>query len=369
MTTIYRHFLRACVPLVVASVAGCGGSTSVHPTHPLIAAGGAVERTKVYFIRPDPGFRGVMDMPVTISLGGAELLTLAKGQYTLIPLASGSAEMKVESYTVAGPSNRMTPVSTTTQLTFSPRGTQYLVFELVPRGWLAGSVFLPHQVSRDRALDTVRGLTPVGMAIDEPISKFAAAAEQVVDGVYFSPLGNFTVPVPNWRNLRIQDRSDSGFAIVSFLDRSDLFPAPMWSIASLHVTPDVESIFDDPQKKDAAYRSFLTGFAMPHLFQNVAPRTTIVHEDFLEEGGTRYYFAVVNIPEAHTFLHNPKKEKQDDSVSGLLIFYNKGFMYMVRNEMKTAVNPNLDPSSLGSKDLEAVRKNLLRIKGTMKFAN
>lgn len=172
MTTLYRDFLQcACTALVVASITGCAGSTSVQSTHPLIATGAVVERAKVYFIRPDLGFRGVMDMSLTISFEGAELLTLAKGQYTLIPLASGSADMKVESYTVVGPSNTMTPVSTTTQLTFSPGGTYYLVFELIPRGGLEGSVFVPNEVSRDRALDTVRGLRPVGMAIDDPISK------------------------------------------------------------------------------------------------------------------------------------------------------------------------------------------------------
>lgn len=196
----------------------------------------------------------------------------------------------------------------------------------------------------------------------------ATAAGKVSDGVYFSPLNNFTVPAPDWRNLKIQDRNDDDFAIVSFLDRGD-FPAPLQSIATLRLTPDVEPIFLDPSKRDAALQSFLTGFAMPHLFQNVAPRTTIMHGELLDEGERRFYFAVANIPEAHTFLHNPKKGKQDDSVSGLLIFHNKGFMYMVRVEMKTLSNVGLDPSSLSPKDLESARKSLLRIMGTMKFTN
>jgi hypothetical protein len=112
-----------------------------------------------------------MDMPVTITLAGKELLVLAKGQYTLIPLAAGSVDMRVESYTVVGPANAMTPVSTITQFTFSAGRTHYLIFELVPRGVLAGSVFLPRQVLRDHALNSVQRLTPVGAAIDEPISK------------------------------------------------------------------------------------------------------------------------------------------------------------------------------------------------------
>jgi hypothetical protein len=56
-------------------------------------------------------------------------------------------------------------------------------------------------------------------------------------------------------------------------------------------------------------------------------------------------------------------------VSGLLIFHNKGFMYMVRIEMKTLFNATLDPRSLSPKDVESARKSLLGIMGTMKFAD
>lgn len=208
----------------------------------------------------------------------------------------------------------------------------------------------------------------ISMGCTTVVAPPRAAAGKVADGLYYSPLNDFTVPVPDWRGLRIQDRSDNDFAIVSFLDRSDL-PAPLWSVASLRLTPDVEPIFNDPSKRDAAYRSFLADFAMPHLFRNVAAQTTIVHEEFLDETDGRFYFAVVNIPEAHTALRDPKKGKQADSVSGLLIFHHKGFMYMVRNEMKTIFNANLNPSSLSSTDLESARKTLRRIKGTVRFTN
>jgi hypothetical protein len=196
----------------------------------------------------------------------------------------------------------------------------------------------------------------------------AIAAGKVSDGVYFSPLNNFTIPVPNWRGLKIQDRNDDDFAIVSFLDRGD-FPAAPQSIATLRLTADVEPIFLDPSKRDAAIQGFLTGFVVPNLFQNVSPQTAIVHGEFLDEGERRLHFAVAHIPEGHAFLRNPKKGKQEDSVSGLLIFHNRGFMYMVRVEMKTLFNVGLNPSSLSPKDLESAQKSLLRIMGTMKFAN
>jgi hypothetical protein len=102
-----------------------------------------------------------MDMSVTISVGGKELLTLAKGQYT-----------------VAGNPGAMALVSSTTSLAFSAGETHYLLFELVPRrpfrlepGPVGGSEFVPRPISKDDALRAVRRLTPVGMAVDEPISK------------------------------------------------------------------------------------------------------------------------------------------------------------------------------------------------------
>ena len=57
------------VALVVAWLSGCAGTTSVQQSHTLMASAGTSEAAKVYFLRPDPGFRGVMDKPLTISLG------------------------------------------------------------------------------------------------------------------------------------------------------------------------------------------------------------------------------------------------------------------------------------------------------------
>ncbi|HEY7639423.1 MAG TPA: hypothetical protein VH814_06835 [Steroidobacteraceae bacterium] len=147
---------------------GCAGTTAVQQTHPLIAAEGA-EKTQVYFIRPDPGFLGMNDRPAHISLGGSALLDLAKGQYTVLSLRPGSAEMKIESYTVAGPQNTITGVSTTRQLTLAAGTTQYLLFELVPQGGLSGYVVAARDVSREQALALSRGLNPIGAAIQAPL--------------------------------------------------------------------------------------------------------------------------------------------------------------------------------------------------------
>jgi len=178
MNTIHYSVIRwLFIFVVLVSAGGCVGSTVIQSSHPLIAREGATETAKVYFIRPDPGLYGVMDMPVSISLAGAELLTLAKGQYTLVQLAAGTTELKANSYTVDG-AGSMTKVSSNTQLSFSSGETHYLVFEMVPRpiplfGRPGGFVFLPRRVSRGSALDAVQGqgLTPVGAAVAEPIAR------------------------------------------------------------------------------------------------------------------------------------------------------------------------------------------------------
>jgi hypothetical protein len=165
------HGRRIRAALLLAALAGCAGTTSVQKTHPLIATAATLEKTRVYFIRPDPGFQGVMDFPLTINLGGAELMKLAKDTYTLVTLESGSAVMRLEYYAMAGPSNRMTSVSTTAQVSFAPGQTEYLVLEPVSRDAPSGPAFVPRKVSRERALDLAQGLLPVGGAIADPLTK------------------------------------------------------------------------------------------------------------------------------------------------------------------------------------------------------
>ena len=163
MTRIYHHSFRwALLFLTVALVTGCAGTTKVQSNHPLMGA--TVESARVYFIRPKSGFGGVADMPLTISLDRKKLLKLSKGQYTLLSLASGDFEMKVDSYTVVN--GAMTSASTMAPVTFSKGQTHYLVFDMIPGGF----TFAPSTLSKERAVEAVQKLTPIGMAVEEPIT-------------------------------------------------------------------------------------------------------------------------------------------------------------------------------------------------------
>ena len=172
MTTVYPNIVRCALTLVIASLAACVGTTTIRENHPVIASATATEQTRVYFMRPDPGFRGVMDRPLTINVDGRELVSLAKGQYALLPLKSGGVEMTLDSYTVAGFNNTLTAVSNIAPVTLPAGSTLYLIFVLVlrdPLDVMAGSVFAPRPVSREIALEISRGLSPVGMAVRQPI--------------------------------------------------------------------------------------------------------------------------------------------------------------------------------------------------------
>jgi hypothetical protein len=110
-----------------------------------------------------------MDMPVTISVGGTELLKLVKGQYTLLQLASGTFETKISSFTV-DQSSAMSPRLTLGELALAPQRTYYFLFQLAPsQNPGGGSIFIPIEVSQERAFEVARELTPVEVAIHEPI--------------------------------------------------------------------------------------------------------------------------------------------------------------------------------------------------------
>lgn len=79
-------------------LSSCG--TAVVASHPSLAPTEDGNSAKVYFLRPDIGYAGVMQMAFTLSLDDKELLTLANGEYALAYLKPVSGAVTVESWTV-----------------------------------------------------------------------------------------------------------------------------------------------------------------------------------------------------------------------------------------------------------------------------
>ena len=75
MTAVVRNCTLLVLGFAVSLLSSCG-TTTVVTSHPSLAPPGDGKAAKVYFLRPDIGYTGVMRMAFTLSLDDKELLTL-----------------------------------------------------------------------------------------------------------------------------------------------------------------------------------------------------------------------------------------------------------------------------------------------------
>jgi hypothetical protein len=143
---------------------GCG-TTATRESHPLLANASDSDAARIYFIRPDPGFDGVVGNAFKISMAGEELLSLAKGEYTLVYLKNYSGDVTVESTQVENRMgmNTQVTVEETRLFTFGAFRTYYITFEESPRG------YVPHSISEEAARTLSSELKPIGNAIASPL--------------------------------------------------------------------------------------------------------------------------------------------------------------------------------------------------------
>ena len=149
---------------LLTAVFGCG-TTATQDSHPLLSNSASDAVARVYFLRSDPGFRGVMGNAFKISLANQELLTIAKGEYTLVYLKPYAGEVSVESSTVVnqGGINTQMKVKESQPFAFDESETYYIAFKETPRG------YVPYTLSEDAARKLAIDLQPVGNAISEPL--------------------------------------------------------------------------------------------------------------------------------------------------------------------------------------------------------
>ncbi len=180
---------------------------------------------------------------------------------------------------------------------------------------------------------------------------------------YQSPINNFTIEIPKFPDMKIQDEynKEQETGRVSFLNG---FLGGHWAITYLQLPANSEANFKDNEKRDAVYSDFLKSFAIPSLFSTVSQDTRIVHEEFLDEGENRAYFAFVFIPEGSMMI-DVKQNKRLDSLRGLLIFDKRGFMYIVEQESPSF--GGVDLSSVTPDQIESSQTILKRIEDRMVF--
>jgi hypothetical protein len=175
-------------------------------SHPSLAPTGDGNAAKVYFLRPDIGYTGVMQMAFTLSLDDKELLTLATGEYALAYLKPMSGIVTVESWTVPqGSGGAMTKVKESRHLLFEAGKTYYLAFRPrtrspaspVQQQW-GGTSFAPVLITDAEGRGTARRTRPAGSAVQDPIPQ--VPADSIHRGDSASPPSGKTAKVSFYRD-------------------------------------------------------------------------------------------------------------------------------------------------------------------------
>lgn len=176
MTAVVRNWTLLIPGFALSLLSACGTTTAV-TSHPSLAETGDGNTAKVYFLRPDIGYTGVMRLAFTLSLDDKELLTLATGEYALAYLKPASGTVTVESWTVPqGSRGAMTKVKESRRFLFEAGKSYYLAFgprTNLPQSPLqqqrGGTSFAPVLITDAEAKGTADRTRPAGSALQDPI--------------------------------------------------------------------------------------------------------------------------------------------------------------------------------------------------------
>ncbi len=189
-----------------------------------------------------------------------------------------------------------------------------------------------------------------------------AGQGRVEDGKYHGPLDNFIAPVPRLAGLQVQEESDQTGGMVAF--HGDL--GGNRGVTYVRLPPGMDAALQDPQKKDSTYRSFVHGYVLPALYQRVSPQSEILWEETVGEGAARELFAVARIPGGSTLV-NAKTGQRLDSVRALIVFHRHDFIYMLSDEMNSAMESLDTGPPLDRERLLAARVALEAMRAQMSF--
>jgi hypothetical protein len=152
--------------------AACG-ATVVIETHPALAPAGEAGAARVYFMRPNIGYPGVMGKAFSISWNDKELLTLAKGDYALVYLRPDSGKMTIQSWTVIN--GGMGKITETRSFSFDAGRTYYVAFSVNYHLISYGTSYVPTLIMGDAVTEAASKTKPIGRAAQEPISSTQAS--------------------------------------------------------------------------------------------------------------------------------------------------------------------------------------------------
>lgn len=174
-----RIFASLVVALtLVVGLPGCAGTT-VERSHPLIS--NEAESARVYFIRPfTERYMGVADNTIHVEADRIQLLSLAKGEYTLVHVRPGTVYLMARSMTAWGPTetffnsntraHKIKEMTHSQSFTFNPGETYFVVFTPVD-GEFRGVYYDMSAVALERAKELTAHLHVAGDARAAPIDR------------------------------------------------------------------------------------------------------------------------------------------------------------------------------------------------------
>lgn len=168
MTTRVWAILAAGAALLGLALSGCT-STRLMSQHPLLNPTDN-NVAQVYFLRPyTERAMGFPDNPVTVELEDATLLTLGKGEYTLLRLKPrASTPLTLKNQSAVGPFWNTREMHRSRNVELLAGHTYYWVIKPVD-GEFRGIYFIAEDADAAAAGDIAQRLHPVGLAAAQPL--------------------------------------------------------------------------------------------------------------------------------------------------------------------------------------------------------
>ena len=172
-----KPWMESCKWLILMAslmLAGCASwswnGTRVDSNNHMISAAGETTFSTVYFLRPlTERAMGFSDNALTISLDGSKLLTIEKGDYTLVYLRPRvRTTMTLENLTEVGPYWETKKMDKNYEFGFTAGETYYIVLEPVD-GEFRGVFFTAHNVDSFTAKQLAQNLRASGEARKAPL--------------------------------------------------------------------------------------------------------------------------------------------------------------------------------------------------------
>ena len=174
MVNGHYNIYRYLIILIFSGIGGCTAwswnGTDVNTANPLISAGGEKQFCTVYFLRPlTERAMGFSDNALTVDLNGSKLLSLEKGDYSLVYLRPRvRTTMTVENETEVGPYWLTKKMAKDYEFGFRAGETYFIVLEPVD-GEFRGVYFTARNVDLFTAKQLAHNLRPAGEARKAPI--------------------------------------------------------------------------------------------------------------------------------------------------------------------------------------------------------